>query len=181
MGEAAPAAAVSAADAAARRMAEQLSAISYIKHGQCRFSSPSRTGHAGGMYDDEISAIAFAEPEMVRYLLALLPADAVAGLDPSRLRRLPAKQVGRGARRRVADMAWAVGAPTPERPDAEALLVIEFQSAPHPAWRCAWTCTWRCCARRWSPNCRPPPACRRRCRCWSTPATAHGGRPACGS
>ncbi len=29
-------------------------------------------------------------------------------------------------------MAWAVGAPTPERPDAEALLVIEFQSAPHP-------------------------------------------------
>ena len=83
------------------------------------------------MYDDEISAVAFAEPEMVRYLLALLPADAVAGLDPSHLRRLPAKQVGRGARRRVADMAWAVGAPTPERPDAEALLVVEFQSAPH--------------------------------------------------
>ena len=83
------------------------------------------------MYEDEIDAIAFADPDMVRHLLALLPADAVAGLDTSRLRRLPTKQVGRGARQRVADMAWAVGAPTPERPDAEALLVIEFQSAPH--------------------------------------------------
>ena len=82
------------------------------------------------MYEDQISADAarqhrplpFAYPEMVRHLLALLPADATAGLDPSRLRRLPAKQIGRGARRRVADMAWAVGAPTPERPDGEALL-----------------------------------------------------------
>ena len=83
------------------------------------------------MYEDEISAIAFADPEMVRHLLALLPADAVAGLDTSRLRRLHSKQVGKGARQRVADMAWAVGAPTPERPDAEALLVFEFQSAPH--------------------------------------------------
>ena len=68
---------------------------------------------------------------MVRHLLALLPADAVAWLDTSRLRRLHSKQVGRGARQRVADMALAVGAPTPERPDAEALLVVEFQSAPH--------------------------------------------------
>ncbi len=68
---------------------------------------------------------------MVRYLLALLPADAVAGLDTRCLRRLPTERIGRGARRRVADMAWAVGAPTPERPDAEALVVIEFQSAPH--------------------------------------------------
>ena len=31
----------------------------------------------------------------------------------------------------MADMAWTVGAPTPERPHAEALLAIEFQSAPH--------------------------------------------------
>ena len=76
------------------------------------------------MYEDEICAIAFAYPEMVRHLLALLPAEATAGLDPSRLRRLPGMQIGRGARRRVADMAWAVGAPTPERPGAEALLVI---------------------------------------------------------
>ena len=89
------------------------------------------TVHAGEMYEDEISRIVFADPDMVRYLLALLPADAVAGLDTSRLRRLTTERVGRGARRRVADMAWAVGAPTPERPDAEALLVIEFQSAPH--------------------------------------------------
>ena len=84
------------------------------------------------MYEDEISRVAFADPDMARHLLALLPEDAVAGLDPRRLRRLPAEHVGRGARRRVADMAWAVGAPTPERPDAEALLVVEFQSAPHP-------------------------------------------------
>ena len=83
------------------------------------------------MYEDEISRVAFADPDMARHLLALLPEDAVAGLDPRRLRRLPAEHVGRGARRRVADMAWAVGAPTPKRPDAEALLVVEFQSAPH--------------------------------------------------
>ena len=84
------------------------------------------------MYEDEISRVAFTELDMVRHLLALLPADAVAGLDTSRLRRLPAKHVGRGARRRVADMAWAVGAPTPERAEAEVLLVVEFQAAPHP-------------------------------------------------
>ena len=83
------------------------------------------------MYEDEISRIAFAEPDMVRHLLALLPPDAVAGLDTRRLRQLPAEQVGRGARKRLPDMAWAVGAPTPERPDAEALLAIEFQAAPH--------------------------------------------------
>ena len=84
------------------------------------------------MYEDEINSIAFAELAMVRYLLALLPAEVVAGLDTSRLRRLPTKRIGRGARKRVADMAWAVGAPTPEHPDAEVLLVVEFQAAPHP-------------------------------------------------
>ena len=83
------------------------------------------------MYEDEISRVAFAEPDMVRHLLALLPADATAGLDTRRLRQLPTEQVGRGARKRLPDMAWAVGAPTPERPRAEALLAIEFQAAPH--------------------------------------------------
>ena len=84
------------------------------------------------MFEDEINNVAFADPDMVRYLLALLPPEAVAGLDTSRLRRLQTKQVGRGARKRVADMAWAVGAPTREHPDAEVLLVVEFQAAPHP-------------------------------------------------
>ena len=84
------------------------------------------------MYEDEISRIFFADPDMVRYLLALLPPEAVAGLDTSRLRRLPTEKIGRGVRRRVTDMAWAVGAPTPEHPDAEVLLVVEFQAAPHP-------------------------------------------------
>ena len=83
------------------------------------------------MYEDEITRIAFADEHMVRHLLALLPADAVAGLDTRRLRQLPAEQIGRGLRRRVADMAWAVAAPTPQRPRAEVLLAIEFQSAPH--------------------------------------------------
>ena len=83
------------------------------------------------MYEDEISRIAFAESNMVRHLLALLPADAVTGLDTRRLRQLPTEQVGRAARKRLPDMAWAVGAPTPQRPDAEALLALEFQSAPH--------------------------------------------------
>lgn len=83
------------------------------------------------MYEDEISRIAFAEPDMVRHLLALLPAEAMAGLDSRRLRQLPTEQVGRGTRPRRPDLAWAVGAPTPERPDAEALLALEFQSAPY--------------------------------------------------
>ena len=109
-----------------------LSAISYTAHGRFRFFAPNRTVHADGMYEDEIGRIFFADPDMVRYLLALLPPEVVAALDTSRLRRLPAERIGRGARRRVADMAWAVGAPTPEHPDAEVLLVVEFQSAPHP-------------------------------------------------
>ena len=83
------------------------------------------------MYEDEITHIAFADEHMVRHLLALLPADAVAGLDARRLRRLPAELIGRGLRGRVADMAWVVGAPSPQRPHAEALLLLEFQSAPH--------------------------------------------------
>ena len=84
------------------------------------------------MYEDEINSIAFGDLDMVRYLLALLPPEVTAGLDTSRLRRLPTKQIGRGARPRLPDMAWAVGAPTPKNPDAEALLVVEFQATPHP-------------------------------------------------
>ena len=83
------------------------------------------------MYEDEITRIAFADGSMARHLLALLPADVVAGLDTQRLRQLPVEQIGRGVRRRVADMAWAVGARTPQRPRAEVLVVVEFQSAPH--------------------------------------------------
>ena len=83
------------------------------------------------MYEDEITRIAFADGSMARHLLALLPADVVAGLDARRLRQLPVEQIGRGVRRRVADMAWAVGARTPQRPHAEVLVVAEFQSSPH--------------------------------------------------
>ena len=37
------------------------------------------------MYEDEISRVAFTELDMVRHLLALLPADVVPGLDTSAL------------------------------------------------------------------------------------------------
>ena len=107
------------------------------------------------MFEDEIGRTAFADLDMVRHLLELLPDDATAGLDTRRLRRLPAEQIGRGARRRIADMAWAVGAPTPERPDAEALLAIRVPSHASCAYGAAPT--WRCCARRWRRSCRPPP------------------------
>ena len=95
------------------------------------FRSAAGAFMLSAMYEDEISRIAFAEPDMARHLLALLPADASAGLDARRLRQLATEQVGRGARKRLPDMAWAVGAPTPQRPDAEALLAVEFQSRPH--------------------------------------------------
>ena len=107
------------------------SAISHTPHGQCRLSVLIRIVHAGRMYEDEISRTAFADQRMVRHLLALLPAEVAAALDMERLRPLPAEQIGRGARRRVADMAFAVGAPTPQRLNAEALLVVEFQSTPN--------------------------------------------------
>ena len=133
------------------------------------------------MFEDEISRIAFADPDMVRYLLALLPADATAGLDTRRLRRLPAEQIGRGARRRVADMAWAVGAPTPERPDAEALLVVEFQATPPPRMALRMDAYVALLRQEMAESCRPPSASRGYCPFWSTPATARGGRPDCGS
>ena len=77
---------------------------------------------------DEITRIAFAEANMVRCLLALLPAAATAGLDADRLRPLRTEHVGKGPRRRTADMAWAVAAPTLEDPDAEVFLALEFQA-----------------------------------------------------
>ena len=55
----------------------------------------------------------------------------MAGLDPSRLRPLAVDHVGRGGRERRGDIAWAVGAPAPGEPDAEALLAVECQSSPH--------------------------------------------------
>ena len=84
------------------------------------------------MSEDAILRAALAERAAVPRLLALLPADAVAGLEPARLRPLAADHVGRGGRARRGDIAWAVGAPTTREPDAEALLAVECQSSPHP-------------------------------------------------
>ena len=84
------------------------------------------------MNEDAILRAALAELAAVPLLLALLPADAVAGLDPARLRPLAADHVGRGGRARRGDIAWLVGAPSPGEPDAEALLAVECQSSPHP-------------------------------------------------
>ena len=83
------------------------------------------------MSEDAILRLVLAEPAAVPLLLALLPADVVAGLDPSRLRPLAVDHIGRGGRERRGDIAWAVGAPAPGEPDAEALLAVECQSSPH--------------------------------------------------
>ena len=84
------------------------------------------------MNEDAILRAVLAELAAVPLLLALLPADAVAGLDPARLRPLAADHVGRGGRARRGDIAWLVGAPSSAEPDAEALLAVECQSSPHP-------------------------------------------------
>ena len=84
------------------------------------------------MSEDAILRAALAERAAVPRLLALLPADAVAGLDPARLRPLAVDHVGRSGRARRGDIAWAVGAPTTREPNAEALLAVECQSSPHP-------------------------------------------------
>ena len=84
------------------------------------------------MSEDAILRAALAERAAVPRLLALLPADAVAGLEPARLRPLAVDHVGRGGRARRGDVAWAVGAPNSADPDAEALLAVECQSSPHP-------------------------------------------------
>ena len=80
------------------------------------------------MYEDDICRVAFAEAVMVRHLLALLPNDVAARLDPRRLRRLSTEHVGTDGQRRRADMSWAVGI---RGQQAEALLALEFQSAPN--------------------------------------------------
>ncbi len=99
------------------------------------------------MHEDDICRTAFADASMTRCLLDLLPQDATAELDPSRLRRLPTEHVAAGGQRRRADMAWAVGTlvraeiggSSPERAGAEAdsgaeaLLALEFQSSPDRA------------------------------------------------
>ena len=95
-----------------------------------------RARQTGAMHEDDICRTAFADAGMTRHLLRLLPSDATAELDPRRLRRLPTEHVAPGGQRRRADMAWAVGTLGPVRhgvPQAEALLALEFQSAPHRA------------------------------------------------
>ena len=95
-----------------------------------------RAGQTGAMHEDDICRTAFADAGMTRHLLRLLPNDATAELDPRRLRRLPTEHVAPGGQRRRADMAWAVGTLGRVRqgvPQAEALLALEFQSAPHRA------------------------------------------------
>ena len=84
------------------------------------------------MSEDAILRTALAERAAVPRLLALLPAEAVAGLDPARLRPLAVDHIGRSGRARRGDIAWAVGAPTTREPNAEALLAVECQSSPHP-------------------------------------------------
>lgn len=79
------------------------------------------------MNEDAIMRTALGNPAAVPRLLSLLPPDVGAGLDANRLRRLPAEYVARGGRKRVGDIAWAVG--VDQDPDAEALLVVECQSS----------------------------------------------------
>ena len=79
------------------------------------------------MNEDAIMRTALGNPAAVPRLLSLLPPDVGAGLDANRLRRLPAEYVARGGRKRVGDLAWAVG--VGRDPDAEALLVVECQSS----------------------------------------------------
>ncbi len=82
------------------------------------------------MNEDAILRATLGHRASVPPLLALLPKDATAGLDPRRLRPLAVDHVGRGGRRRGGDIAWAIGAPTEDDPHAEALLVVECQSRP---------------------------------------------------
>ena len=85
------------------------------------------------MNEDAILRAAFGHAAAVPRLLSLLPGDASAGLEGGRLRRLVAEQVARGGRKRVGDLAWAVG--VEGDPDTEAMLAVECQSSPD--WRMA--------------------------------------------
>ena len=98
------------------------------------------------MHEDDICRTAFADAEMTRHLLQLLPDAATAELDTRQLRRLPTELVAAGGQRRRADMAWVVGTlrqaarggPQEEAcggmgSTTEGLLAVEFQSSPDRA------------------------------------------------
>ena len=81
--------------------------------------------------DDPIDNAAFAHPSMVRDLIRLLPCELTKDLDLRTFRRLPSANVGKGAKRRLADMPLSLGfrpsATYP--PQARLLLMLEFQSS----------------------------------------------------
>ncbi len=80
--------------------------------------------------DDPIDSAAFAHPGMVRDLIRLLPRGLTKDLDLRTLCRLPSANVGKGAKRRLADMPVSFGLrPSAGRPrQARLLLMLEFQS-----------------------------------------------------
>ena len=81
--------------------------------------------------DDPIDNAAFAHSGMVRDLVRLLPRELIKDLDLRTLHRLPSANVGKGAKRRFADMPLSLGfRPSAARPSqARLLLMLEFQSA----------------------------------------------------
>ena len=81
--------------------------------------------------DDPIDSAAFAHPGMVRDLVRLLPRRLTKDLDLRTLHRLPSANVGRGAKRRLADMPVSLGfRPSAVRPpQSRLLLMLEFQSS----------------------------------------------------
>ena len=81
--------------------------------------------------DDPIDSTAFAHTSMVRDLIRLLPSGLTKDLDLRTLRRLPSANVGKGSRRRLADMPLSLSfRPSAGRlPKAQLLLTLEFQSS----------------------------------------------------
>ena len=81
--------------------------------------------------DDPIDSTAFAYASMVRDLIRLLPSRLTKDLDLRTLRRLPSANVGKGPRRRLADMPLSLSfRPSAGRlPKAQLLLMLEFQSS----------------------------------------------------
>ena len=127
------------------------------------------------MYEDDICRVAFAEAVMVRHLLALLPNDVAAQLDPSRLRRLSTEHVGTDGQRRRADMSWAVGI---RGQQAEALLALEFQSAPNRRMTLRMAVYTALLLQEVAVRkADPTPCCPGCCRWWSIPVAAAGDRP----
>ena len=101
-------------------------ATSHRHSGGCRYFLPVQSVQAVWM-DDPIDSAAFAHSGMVRDLLRLLPRGLTRDLD---LRRLPSANIGKGAKRRLADMPVSFGfRPSAGRPrHARLLLMLEFQS-----------------------------------------------------